>query len=72
MLKTCDTPHNFPCRLTEDSGAASRLQTESATNPDNRQQKGNDGRTIQFTLRELRQATSLNDSESKLSRHSFK
>ena len=47
MLKTCDTPHNFPCRLIEDNGAASALQTEPAVNPDYRKQKGNDGRTIQ-------------------------
>ena len=50
MLKTCDTPHNFPCRLTEVNGAVSTLQTEPAVNPDYRQQKGNDGMTIRKIL----------------------
>ena len=42
MLKTCDTPHNFPCRLTEEVGTVA-LETESpAVNHDHRPLERND------------------------------
>jgi len=43
MLKTCDTPHNFPCRLTEGADAAMVETDKPAANPDHRQGDRIDG-----------------------------
>lgn len=43
MLKTCDTPHNFPCRLTEGADAAMVESDKPAANPDHRQGDRIDG-----------------------------
>ena len=42
MLKTCDTPNNFPCRLAEDTAAASLQTDKAAANPDHRQEGKHD------------------------------
>ena len=43
MLKTCDTPNNFPCRLMEGAEHTALENERLAASPDHRQREQTDG-----------------------------